>query len=130
MARFKNSIRFKMGRKIKLRASDSLSTYEVTAMLVEGEEILSSYIAVRDYVVFTNKRVIAVDVRGVVGKKKNYTSIPYANVQVFSVETAGLGDPDSELDIWVAGVGHIHFDFTSKTNIAAIGKSISECMLV
>ena len=46
----------------------------------------------RDCVVFTSKRIIAVNVQGISGKKKDFTSLPLAKVQAFSVETAGTFD--------------------------------------
>jgi hypothetical protein len=42
----------------------------------------------RDYVAFTDKRLIAVNVQGLTGKKRDYSSLPYSKVQAFSIETA------------------------------------------
>ena len=50
-------------------------------------QVVSSYSSMRDYVVFTNKRVISVNVQGLTGKKKDFTSLPYSKVQAFSIET-------------------------------------------
>ena len=44
---------------------------DVAALLVPGERVISSYTALRDYVVFTDKRVISVNVQGITGKKKD-----------------------------------------------------------
>lgn len=70
-------------------------------MLINGEEIIGSYKAMRDYCVFTNKRVIAVNVQGMTGKKKDFTSLPYSKVSAYSVETAGVLDLDSELEMYL-----------------------------
>ena len=43
----------------------------------------------RDGVVFINERVIAVNVEGLTGKKKGFTSIPYSKISAYSIETAG-----------------------------------------
>lgn len=125
----KNTINFKNGSVVKLKESTSPTAYEVTGILADGEEVIGSYEGIRDYVVFTNKRLIAVNVQGITGKKKEFTSIPYSKVETFSIETAGAGDKDSELDLWIAGIGKVHFDFAKCTNIAAIGKSVSNCIL-
>lgn len=59
----------------------------------------------REYVVFTSKRVIAVNVQGITAKKKDYTSLPFTKVQAFSLETAGTFDLDAELELWFSGLG-------------------------
>ena len=69
------------------------TTWDVT------ETIISSYRSMRDGVVFTNKRIIAVNVQGFTGSKKDYTSLPYKNIVAYSVETSGTLDLDSELEI-------------------------------
>ena len=61
----------------------------VAPLLIEGEYIVAAFKAIRDSVVFTNKRVIAMNVQGITGKKVDYTSLPYSKVQAYSVETAG-----------------------------------------
>ena len=44
---------------------------------------------VRDFVAFTNKRLIAVNVQGLTGKKRDYSSLPYNKIQAWSVDTPG-----------------------------------------
>ena len=96
----------------------------VTPMFVEGEEIMLASKAIRDFVVFTNKRIIAVNVQGVTGKKRDFTSLPYKKIQAFSVETAGTFDLDSELELWFSGLGKVHFDFTGKFDVGYLSKLI------
>ena len=80
-------------------------------------------------VVFTNKRVIAVNVQDITGKKKDFTSMPYNKIQVFSVETAGTLDLDSELELWFSGVGKVKFEFKGSFDIKAFNKIISHYVL-
>ncbi|GHD06187.1 PH domain-containing protein [Zhihengliuella salsuginis] len=54
---------------------------------------------IRDFVALTVKRIIAVNVQGIAGKMRDYTSLPYTKIQSFSVETAGTFDLDAELDL-------------------------------
>lgn len=42
----------------------------VAPLFVSGEGILGTYRGMRDGVVFTNKRIIAINVQGVTGKRK------------------------------------------------------------
>jgi hypothetical protein len=94
-------------------------------IFVEGENIVASYQAIRDGVVFTTERIIAINVQGITGKKKDISSLPYTKIQAFSVETAGVFDLDSELELWFSGLGKVKFEFTGSTDISTICRLIS-----
>lgn len=98
---------------------------DVAPLLIEGEHIISAYQTIRDYCVFTNKRLITVNVQGVTGKKKDFTSLPYSKISAFSVETAGTLDWDSELEMYFSGLGKVKLEFSGASDIVAIGKLIS-----
>ena len=102
---------------------------EVTPMLVQGEELLAAFKGARDFVVFTNKRLIAVNVQGLTGKKRDYTSLPFARVQAFSVETAGTFDLDAELDLWFSGLGKVRLEFKGKVDVRALSRLIGSYVL-
>lgn len=121
-------IDFENGSFIKLMKSDSAGK-AVEQLLIPGETIIGSYKGIRDSVTFTNKRVIAVNVQGLTGKKKDYTSLPYSKIQAFSVETSGVFDMDSELELWFSSLGLIKFEFTGSSDIVAIGQAISSFIL-
>ena len=53
---------------------------EYAKILTTNEEIEKAYKVVRDLFIFTNKRLILVDVQGLTGKKIEYQSIPYKNI--------------------------------------------------
>ena len=66
---------------------DLLAHFSVTKTLdfsknnqIQGEEVRLAFTHVRDKVWFTNKRVIAVDVQGITGSKKEFRSFPYSKV--------------------------------------------------
>lgn len=69
----------------------------------EGEAIVAAFRTKRDSYVFTDRRFIHEDIRGITGKKRNLLSIPYDKVSAFDVETAGVFDTDGELRLWVSG---------------------------
>lgn len=98
-------------------------------ILVSGEEVLQTYTTVRDKVIFTNKRVIAINIQGILSTKKDLTSLPYSKVQAFSVETAGTFDMDAELELWFSSVGKIRFEFSHDSNVTEINRIISEYVL-
>ena len=115
---------------IKLKQESSENAYKVVGnQLIDNEEIIAGFASIRDRVVFTNKRIISVNVQGLTGTKVDYTSIPYNKIQLYSVETAGTMDLDSELDIWVAGVGKIRFELSGSTDVVKISKVISSFIL-
>lgn len=114
--------------KLKMVANTAFAS-AVEPMLISGEQIISTYQGIRDGVVFTNKRIIAINIQGLTGKKKDLTSMPYSKIQVYSVETAGVLDLDSELELWFSGVGKVKFEFTSNSNVSEICRMISEYTL-
>lgn len=122
-------IDFKNGSYVKLSKTNNDAAKDVLPLFVHGEEIIGTYKALRDYVVFTNKRIISVNVQGMTGKKKDFTSMPYSKIQVFSVETAGVLDLDSELEVYFSGLGLVKFEFSGNSDIVAIGRQISEAIL-
>ena len=101
----------------------------VAPLLIEGERIVAAYKAIRDAVVFTNKRVIAMNVQGITGKKVDYTSLPYSKIQAYSVETAGTFDLDCELDLFYSSIGHIRFELRGGCDIRELCRIISTYVL-
>lgn len=122
-------IDFKNATIIKLHDAPGACRDELEQVLVDGEQIVSSYKAMRDGVVFTNKRIFVINIQGLTGVKKDITSLPYSKIQAFSVETAGVFDRDSELDLWFSALGKVRFEFTGKTNISVICKIIGSYAL-
>ena len=102
---------------------------EINDLLIPNETIISTYHGVKDYVIFTTKRIIAVGAERVLTKKKEYTSLPSSKVQAFSVETAGGIDIDSELELYFSSLGKVKFEFTRTSDIMEIGKIISQHIL-
>jgi hypothetical protein len=98
-------------------------------LLVEGEEIVESFTTIRDQVLFTNKRVLVVNVQGITGKKVSFFSYPYSKVQYFGIETAGVLDIDSELILMFSNGAKLQFDFKAHVDIKQICNSISRYIL-
>ena len=104
---------------------------EVVGLLVPGEEIAAAFKTMRDQLIFTNKRIIAVDVQGLTGTRKSFSSMPYSKVQFFSIQTPGLVElvPDCELYLEFSSGFTAKFEFKGGVNIGAIGRMISEYVL-
>lgn len=123
-------IDFKNASFMKLRpVSGNELARAVSPLLASDEQVIQSFKGIRDFVVFTTKRIIAVNVQGITGKKKDFTSLPYSKIQAFSIETAGHFDLDSELDLWFSGMGRVRFEFVAQANVSAICRMISEQVL-
>lgn len=100
-------------------------------LLVSGEHTQITYRLIRDFVVFTNKRLILIDIQGVSGKKKSIESIPYTSISRFSIETAGTVDLDSELDIYISASTEptVSIDFGKQDgNIYEIARTLAEAI--
>ncbi|WP_264531252.1 PH domain-containing protein [Flavobacterium sp. N502540] len=96
-------------------------------LLTDREEIEMGFKLLRDTFIFTNKRLILVDVQGLTGSKTEYKSIAYKSITRFSVETAGTFDLDAELKIWVASELHpsIVKQFNKSVNVYDVQKVLA-----
>jgi hypothetical protein len=101
----------------------------MSELLINDEHVVGAYQDIRDHVVFTNKRVIAVNVQGLTGKKRDFTSLPYSKITAYSIETAGTFDLDSELDLFYSGLGRVRFEFKGSSDILEIGRIIAQYAL-
>jgi hypothetical protein len=97
---------------------------QIAHVLLDDERLLVAAKGARDFVVFTDKRIIVVNVQGVTGKKIDISSLPLKGVQAFSIETAGTFDRDSELDMWFSGLGHVKLEFSGSFDLAYVARLI------
>ena len=102
---------------------------QIAGLLLDGERVLVAAKTIRDFVAFTDKRIIAVNVQGITGKKRDFSSLPYSKIQAFSVETAGSFDLDAELELWFSGLGKVRFEFKGQFDITYLGKLIAHHVL-
>jgi len=83
-------------------ASTEKLTEKYGRLLIENENIELGFKLLRDTFMFTNKRLIIIDVQGITGSKSEYKSMPYKSISRFSLETSGTFDLDAELKIWIS----------------------------
>ncbi len=104
---------------------------EVSGLLINDEKPVLAFQTIRDQLVFTNKRIISIDVQGITGRRKSFTSMPYSKVQFFSVQTQGFAEifPDSELFLSFSNGVTATFEFKGNVDIGAIGRMISAYVL-
>ncbi len=77
---------------------------EFGPVLVEGEEIQRVYKYIRDYLVFTNTRLVIVEKKDLAGKKMAFQVFPYTRILHFGIEIGGHLDLDNKLNFFVAGM--------------------------
>lgn len=117
-------------------SSESLMQ-EYGAYLMEGENIWTGFKLVRDVVLITDKRIIDIDKQGATGKKMRVDSINLNSIFHVSVETAGFGADDSELNLQYivspyfkvssgASIAEKKFEFPKKYNIQSLYQYLEE----
>lgn len=99
-------------------------------LLVDGEIIEVGFVVARDTFLFTNKRLILVDIQGISGKQIEYISLPYNKITKFSVQTGGSFELDAELKLWI-GSDTIPFEkkFSKDVNIYEVQKVLASHVL-
>lgn len=104
---------------------------DVNGLLISGEVIVSAFQAVRDQLVFTNKRIIAIDVQGMTGKKKTFSTLPYSKVQFFTIQTPGFMElfADTELMLMFSNGFTAKFEFRGSVDIGQLSRVISQYAL-
>lgn len=104
----------------------------IAAILVPGEEVvLGVFKTVRDQVVFTDRRILTVDVQGITGKRQEIFTIPYNRIQYFGIQTVGLFEliPDAEMDLSFTDGMKAHFEFKGRCDILKIAQMVSKYAL-
>jgi len=96
-------------------------------LLTDNEEIELGFKLIRDTFIFTNKRLILVDIQGITGSKTEYKSISYKSISRFSIETAGTFDLEAELKIWISSeqMPSITKKFNKSVNVYDVQKVLA-----
>ena len=104
---------------------------EVDGLLIADEKVEFAFKTIRDQLVFTNKRIISIDVQGLTGKRKSFATMPYSKIQYFSIQTPGFMElfPDSELFVMFTNGFTAKFEFKGAVDIGKIGRMLSEYVL-
>ncbi len=103
---------------------------EYKDLLIDGEIIEIGFTVSRDTFIFTNKRLILVNIQGLSGRKIEYLSIPYRKITKFSVETGASFDLDAELMLWIGGeTMPIEKKFNKDVNIYELQRVLASHVL-
>ena len=103
---------------------------ELAAMLIDGEHIQVAYKMPSGAMVFTNKRLITARKILVPRTRYEYLSVPYRQIQRFSVETPGTFDLEAELNVWVSGADDpLRWAFGRSESIVPVLKGLATYVL-
>ena len=99
-------------------------------LLADGEIIEVGFVVARDTFLFTNKRLILVDIQGISGKQLEYISLPYNKITKFSVKTGGSFDLDAELRLWIGSETiPLEKKFNKENNVYEVQKVLASHVL-
>ncbi|WP_121667738.1 PH domain-containing protein [Mesonia aquimarina] len=118
-----------LGNAANIEKDELLTKYG--KLFTDSEQVEVGFKLIRDTFIFTNKRLIIIDVQGLTGKKVSYFSVNYKSITRFSIETAGSFDLDAELKIWISGEQNpsIAKKFNKKVDIYEVQKILAEYTL-
>jgi hypothetical protein len=104
---------------------------EYAKHLIPSEKIEAGFKLIRDTFIFTNKRLILINVQGITGKKVEFFSVSYRSISRFSIETAGSFDLDAELKIWISGEQNpsICKKFNKSVDVYEVQKILAQFVL-
>jgi hypothetical protein len=88
--------------------------------LLETETVLFAFKTIRDFIVFTNWRLLYIDVQGITGSKKSYLTVPYRSITSFAIESAGTFDLDAEITLSLSGLSPIAFKIGRDSDVRGL----------
>ena len=101
-----------------------------STLLADGEIIEVGFVVARDTFLFTNKRLILVEIQGISGRQLEYISIPYSKITKFSVKTGGSFELDAELKLWLASdTMPLEKKFNKDNNVYEVQKVLASHVL-
>ena len=94
-------------------------------LLSDKEIIMSVYHRKKVYVIFTDHKIIVCNIRGLIGRKQDYTLIPYDKITSYSVRAKSSIDNDCQLEVSLSGLWKVRFKFNGTCDVKSILKAIS-----
>ena len=98
-------------------ADDSVFKDILSSILVTGEEVCFSLQFHRDGVVFTNNRIIVINIQGISGKKKTIVSFPYRSIVAYSMDDS---ENFKNLDISFRSLGTLTLGFVGRSKLIEV----------
>lgn len=83
--------------------SEAEAPENLKSKIAPNENIVCCFRTARDVAAFTNKRILIGEKLGLTNSKSEYITIPYKNIIMYTVITAGVLDIDAEIRIVLLG---------------------------
>jgi hypothetical protein len=113
-----------------VEADPSKYQSELSAILLSNEQVTKAYELIRDRIIFTNERLLLINVQGITGSKTSFVSYPYSSIKVYSMENAGTLDTDCEIKLFIQGLHEpVSLSFKKGTDLNPIYRTLSEYIL-
>lgn len=97
--------------------------------LFTEEEVIGCFKGLRDLVIFTDVRMVSIDVMGITGKKKIITTIPYNHICELTIETPGYVHLDTDMFIETTSGTSMAFSFIKCKSVKTIQSKIAKRMV-
>lgn len=94
-------------------------------VLAHGERVEYACKTVRDLFIVTDRRILNVDKKGVMGSKKDYITVPFSKVASFAVEFGGKVAGLVTVRLWTSGAEPIEVVFHKSANGEGIQKVLA-----
>ncbi len=94
-------------------------------LITKDEDVLLECKSIRDIVVFTSKKVIAIDIHGLAEKKKEFLALNYSRISAYSVESDESWELDAQCKLWASGIGRVEFEFMKGTDVREIASILA-----
>lgn len=106
--------------RIKIIPVSAANIPQEYAPLFTNENVIGCFKGVRDYVIFTDVRIVSIDVQGLTGKQKVIVAVPYSQICEITIETSGYLDVDTDLMIRTTGGTAMAYSFKNGNDVVRI----------
>ncbi len=111
------------------RVDDAESQAALGGLLLAGEEVVLALTDFDGDVAFTTRRILICIATGMTGKKRDFTSIPFADISAFSTETTESKDTVSEICVSTGSFGVLTFALRTPIPIAQFNELVGGRLL-
>jgi len=107
--------------------SDKLAE-DYSRVLINSEEIEVGFKLNEDTFIFTNKRLIFIEVRKGEDSGIEYSSLPYSQISTFSVDAKKSFDSKATLKIWIGGLQYpkVEAEFNKSVDVYEVQKILAD----
>lgn len=98
------------------------------APLFAGEQVIGCYKGFRDLIIFTDIRIVSIDVQGITGKQKIIVTIPYTHICEMTIETSGYLDIDTDLILRTTAGTSMAYSFRKGSDVVRIQNYVAHKM--